>query len=134
MGSKPRHAFDPLLNQNLLRMLRTCRDASTDASGKVPIGGELYQRLDRLRGAIDDIAEIITGDRQHFWLKAHSSHNPPPVSCPRRRDSGWECSEHHGEARGHIVPARQKPCKTEGVPCTRPGCRARTEPTNTKTT
>jgi hypothetical protein len=34
----------------------------------VKIRGDLYERLERLLWAIDDVAEQITGDREYLWI------------------------------------------------------------------
>jgi hypothetical protein len=49
----------------------------TTYQGQMPIGADLYRRTDILRKALDDVVEVLTGDRTHFWLKGNAPHRPP---------------------------------------------------------
>lgn len=53
--------------QQILDGLRVGRTASVAISSKSPIGGDAYKAADRLRQAIDDVVEILTGNRKLFW-------------------------------------------------------------------
>ncbi len=46
----------------------------------VKIRGDLYERLERLLWAIDDVAETITGDREYLWI------DDPSRSAGHRRE------------------------------------------------
>jgi hypothetical protein len=39
------------------------------ARRKADYDSDIYKRLDRLMTTIDDVAESLTGDVEHFWLK-----------------------------------------------------------------
>jgi hypothetical protein len=45
------------------------RDACVRAATAAPIGEPIYVAVGNLHHAIDDIAEVLTGDRTHFHLK-----------------------------------------------------------------
>jgi hypothetical protein len=53
------------------------RRACIAASSAAPIGGPIYRAANQLMEEIDLVAEVLTGDRRHFWLKPHST----PGSC-----------------------------------------------------
>jgi hypothetical protein len=63
----------------LLKAIGECRRACITASTHAPIRGDVYKATEALCERIDDLAQILTGDRTHFHLKAHSStrHQPP---------------------------------------------------------
>jgi hypothetical protein len=51
------------------------------ASAKAPIHDAIYDALSGLMAAIDDTAAVLTGDRQHFWVRSHGGPDdgkPPP--------------------------------------------------------
>ena len=68
--------FRELEKRALLGALRECRKACNDASSSA-----LFERKDVYAGchvvqaAIDDLAGILTGDREYFWGKSLTS--PP---------------------------------------------------------
>jgi len=45
------------------------------ASAKAPIGEPIYTAVGLLMGAIDGVAETLTGDRTHFHLKGGAPSN-----------------------------------------------------------
>ena len=45
----------------------------TSGTGCYPIHGEAYRRLAAAIRAIDDVAEILVGNREHFWLQLERS-------------------------------------------------------------
>ncbi len=76
MVVRERIFHEPAAKQ-LLDAIGTCRKACIEASTEVPINGDVYQAAWKVKDAIDGLAEVLTGDRQHFWLKPHST--PPSV-------------------------------------------------------
>jgi hypothetical protein len=56
-------------SRNLLTAIEQCRKASIDALRRAPCTGDVYARTSVLVDAIDGVAEVLTGDRQHFWLE-----------------------------------------------------------------
>jgi hypothetical protein len=57
----------------LLHAMEACRQACVQAVTAAPIGGPAYVATGRLMGAIDDMAEVLTGDRRHFHGKPHTA-------------------------------------------------------------
>ena len=57
----------------LLEHLRACRERMIDVIRTAPIGGLETTAADRVKDAIDGFAEVVTGDRRHFWLQAAPS-------------------------------------------------------------
>jgi hypothetical protein len=55
-------------SEDYLAALSDARRRTTRACAVVKIRGELYERLERLLWAIDDVAEKITGDREYLWI------------------------------------------------------------------
>jgi len=55
--------------QVLLTAIEQCRKASIDALRRAPCTGDVYHRTAALVDAIDGVAEVLTGSRQHFWLE-----------------------------------------------------------------
>src|SRR5215213_4984333 len=59
---------------------------------KRPIGGPIYRAATRLIEEIDLMAEALTGDRRHFWLKPSSTpgSKQPTGPQPDTYDWTWE--------------------------------------------
>jgi hypothetical protein len=57
----------------LLDAIGACRQACAQAITAAPIGGPAYVAAGRLMEAIDDVAEVLTGDRRLFHGKPHST-------------------------------------------------------------
>jgi hypothetical protein len=57
----------------LLEALRRCRDACVETHRRAGFDTDIYRRVTALQGAIDDVAEVLTGDRKHFWLKPYGT-------------------------------------------------------------
>ena len=71
MAGKSKRHFDDMDRKALLDALETARRACVQTCRKAPIRGEVYLAAEKVRGAIDDAALVLTGDREHFWLKSH---------------------------------------------------------------
>ena len=52
-------------------LIGACREACIESLRRAPIDEEIPKRAQALMHAIDDVAEVLTGDRRHFWLKPH---------------------------------------------------------------
>ena len=76
----------------LLAAIGECRRACIAASSKAPIGGPIYRAATRLIEEIDLMAEALTGDRRHFWLKPSSTpgSKQPTGPQPDTYDWAWE--------------------------------------------
>lgn len=60
----------------LLPAVGACRDACIEALRKAPPTDEIAKRTGALTDAIDDVVEVLTGSREHFWLKPHGGPKP----------------------------------------------------------
>ena len=70
--SQPR--FTDLEKQKLLEAIGTCRKACLAGhTHSLFDRKDVYAGCDSLLAAIDKLAETLTGDRQFFWGKLHSS-------------------------------------------------------------
>jgi hypothetical protein len=67
--------FSETDRQALLTAIEQCRNASIDALRRVPCTGNVYSRTSALVDAIDGVAEVLTGNRQHFWLEPSTNAN-----------------------------------------------------------
>src|SRR5215212_12174540 len=85
----------------LLAAVGECRRACITTSSKAPIGGPIYRAATRLIEEIDLMAEALTGDRRHFWLKPSSTPGSKQPTGPhpdttigagsrRRRSESWK--------------------------------------------
>ena len=50
-----------------------CRRACIAAQTNATIGVPIYRAVSRLMNEIDLMAEALTGDRRHLWLKPHGT-------------------------------------------------------------
>ena len=59
---------------------------------EAPIGGPIYRAATRLMEEIDLMAEALTGDQRHFWLKPSSTpaSKQPTGPKPDTYDWTWE--------------------------------------------
>jgi hypothetical protein len=57
----------------MLAALKSMRAECVRAQAGVVIGGEVYQALERLRCAIDDLVGAVTGNREALWPKPHKA-------------------------------------------------------------
>ncbi|TCZ61092.1 hypothetical protein [Roseicella aquatilis] len=62
-----------------LEAAEACRRAAMDVMRQAPIGGPVYQAASAVMDALDGLAEALTGDRERFWAKPHST---TPHSAP----------------------------------------------------
>ena len=86
----------------LLAAIGECRRACITASSKAPIGGPIYRAATRLIEEIDLVAEALTGDRRHFWLKPPSTpgSKQPTGPHPDTYDWSWEQTKAKRELEG----------------------------------
>ncbi|MBE7201068.1 MAG: hypothetical protein INR70_25145 [Parafilimonas terrae] len=73
----------------MIDTVRTCRTAATALSGQANIGGPEYEAATALMRRIDDMAGVLTGNREMFWEQAPSTLRAPFVSA----DGQAEASE-----------------------------------------
>jgi hypothetical protein len=87
----PRH-FSENDSSALLAAIGECRRACVAANSKAPVGGPIYRAAARLMDEIDLVAEVLTGDRRHFWLRPHGTPGSaqPKGPCPDTYDWAWE--------------------------------------------
>ena len=71
MPRKSQRHFDDVDKKALLDALETARRACIQARRKAPIGCEVYVVAEKVKEAVDDAALVLTGNREHFWLKGH---------------------------------------------------------------
>jgi hypothetical protein len=76
MVSRRRRQFLETDAAQLLASIATCRDACIDALRKAPPTDEIARRTRVLTSALDDVVEVLTGTREHFWLKPHGGPKP----------------------------------------------------------
>jgi hypothetical protein len=57
----------------LLESLKAVRAETVRAQAGLVIAGDAYQALDRFRGEVDAIAELVTGSREALWPKPHKA-------------------------------------------------------------
>ena len=67
--AKTKRMFTGTDRQALLTAIEQCLKASIDALRRAPCTGDIYARTSALVDAIDGVAEVLTGDREHFWLE-----------------------------------------------------------------
>src|SRR4051794_3177192 len=78
-------------SDRLLAAIGECRRACIAANTKAPIGGPVYRAGARLMEEIDLVAEVLTGDRRHFWMRPHGTAGEPPKGpWPDTYDWTWE--------------------------------------------
>ena len=87
-----RRYFGPNDADALVKAIGACRRACVAASSVAPIGGPIYRAASRLMEEIDLVAEVLTGDRRHFWLTPHSTPGSakPVGPQPDSYDAEWE--------------------------------------------
>lgn len=71
MAGKSRRHFDETDAKVLLEALEAARRVCVQAGCKAPIRGDAYIAAEKVIEAIDDAALVLTGRRDHLWLKSH---------------------------------------------------------------
>jgi hypothetical protein len=63
----------------LLEAIGMFRTACREAQVQLKPFGDVYSAINKLGPPLDDVTELLTGDRTYFHLKAHSS----PARSPK---------------------------------------------------
>lgn len=74
MATRTSRNFSEMDKKELLKDLENCRYACVRTCAKAPIYSDIYKMADKLISNIDAAAEVLTGNRQHFYGKGHSTH------------------------------------------------------------
>jgi hypothetical protein len=53
--------------------VEACREAAVRARTRATIGSEGFEVVGELLAALDRVAEAVTGDRERFWNRLHST-------------------------------------------------------------
>ncbi len=61
-----RHFWDSD-KRGLIRAIGACRDACIRAISVAPIDSDVYRKTSALIDSMDDVAEVLTGDRKYFY-------------------------------------------------------------------
>jgi hypothetical protein len=69
MARRSSRSFTEADKAELLKSIGECRNACVAAITRAPISGEVYRRTSKLMEAIDDVAEELTGKREHFHVQ-----------------------------------------------------------------
>ena len=83
MVSHRRRRFLESDTSALLKAVGACRDACIEALRRAPPTDEIARRTRALTDAIDDVVEVLTGNRQHFWLAQHGGPRASAEENPR---------------------------------------------------
>ena len=75
-AGRSRRSDDPASYSGLLASLGDARQALTRAQASMVINGPLYLAASAVTREIDGVALILTGDREHYWLRAHAAPGP----------------------------------------------------------
>ncbi|BDC50650.1 hypothetical protein F183_A29660 [Bryobacterales bacterium F-183] len=78
--------FDDGDGRVLLAAVGVCRTACVAACTKAPIGGAVYRATSALMDAIDELAEVLTGDRAHFHRRMEKFPCAQPEAGGRKDD------------------------------------------------
>lgn len=81
-----RRVFGQGEEARLLDEARVWRARCVEVLGRAPVGGPLYRSVSGVLDAIDGVAEVITGSRGHFHMKAPTT--PGPVLPGRDPERG----------------------------------------------
>lgn len=73
MATRTKRTFGDLEKNELLKDLESWRNICIRVCAKAPIKGEIYQLAEKLIGDIDAAVEMLTGNRQMFYSKGHST-------------------------------------------------------------
>ena len=72
LSRRTRRYFGDLEKQALLTAIGVCRKACIQACSKAPINEPIYRTCTLVTERIDELAEVLTGDKTYFWLKGGS--------------------------------------------------------------
>jgi hypothetical protein len=73
MAVKTKRYFGEQDKNALLNNLGSWRQTCVAVCSKAPIGGEPYRLAEKLMGDIDMAVKSLTGNKEHFYLKANST-------------------------------------------------------------
>ena len=79
MPRRSARVISPETRTRLLDIMRECRHVATTLCGQAKIGGPEYEAASALTRRIDDMAGVLTGNRELFWAVSHS-HNGPSAA------------------------------------------------------
>lgn len=68
-----KRAFDATEQERLLNALREARRALIRAAESMPRRSVTRAGTDLIINNIDDLAQLLTGSREHFWERQHST-------------------------------------------------------------
>jgi hypothetical protein len=104
---------DKLANPGpLLGVMRTCRQAMTDASATVKPMGTIYHGLSMVVSAIDALATLLTGCRtDYFWSVGHGA--TEGEIARRESELATECARPGTEELKKIIADDER--QTEGA-------------------
>jgi hypothetical protein len=80
MANRRQRIFSEGDANDLLRAVDECRRAAVLALSRAPIQAEGRKAVLELLTALDNLAEALTGYRERFWTKPHST--------PKRMEKG----------------------------------------------
>ncbi len=83
MARRPR-IFSELDKRELLDSLRSARHQCTRSLAAAPIYGDEYRAILKLMASLDELAEALTGDREHLWPR--TANTTWPSRMPDRND------------------------------------------------
>lgn len=69
----PRRVFTEADRDQMLVAAGVFRDACVDASRRAPPAGPEYAALHRAMTSVDDLVGALTGNRELFWAKPHTT-------------------------------------------------------------
>jgi hypothetical protein len=76
-GRRSRRVLDPIQVRRVLDSLGENRRLLNGLMGQLPVRGPEYLAAEAIVNAINDLAENLTGCRDHFWSKAPSTSQHP---------------------------------------------------------
>jgi hypothetical protein len=77
MSNRRRRLFSEFDADDLLAAVEACREAAVRAHTRAPIGSEGFEVVGELLAALDRVAEAVTGDRERYWMRLHSTPKRP---------------------------------------------------------
>jgi hypothetical protein len=73
MAARTKRYFDDRDKNQLITELRNWRSICVSVCTKAPIHGNAYKAADKLISDIDIAVEALTGNREYFYNKPHST-------------------------------------------------------------